>query len=145
VSTRGYSPPNEGVLTSGQTRDLEAAKRFFTQALAVEGQPPERVTTDGHDAYPRAIRETLGSKVIHRCNRYLNSRSEQDHRGVKQRYYPMQGFGNFDSAAWFCRALEEVRQFFRPRSRMKQVVSLAERRHLFLQRFRTRTALLRVA
>ena len=45
-----------------QTRDLEAAKQFFAQALAVEGHPPERVTTDGHGAYPRAIRETLGGR-----------------------------------------------------------------------------------
>src|SRR5262249_20998212 len=81
-----------------QTRELEAAKRFFTHALAVEGQPPERVMADGRDAYPRAIRETLGNKVIHRCNRYLNSRLERDHGGVKPRYYPMQGLSNFDSA-----------------------------------------------
>lgn len=117
-----------------QTRDLKAAKRFFTQALAVEGSPPERVTTDGHDAYPRAIREILGSRVKHRCNRYLNSRLEQDHRGVKQRYYPMQGFGSVESAARFCRAFEEVRQWFRARSRMKQTVSLSEKRRLFLER-----------
>jgi putative transposase len=37
-------------------RDMEAAKRFLTQALAVVGHAPERVTTDGHDSYPRAIR-----------------------------------------------------------------------------------------
>jgi hypothetical protein len=64
------------------------------------------VTTDGHDSYPRAIRQTLGSQVIHRCNRYLNNRIEQDHRGIKQRYYPMRGFGNVESAARFCRAFD---------------------------------------
>jgi putative transposase len=125
-----------------QTRDLEAAKRFFTQALAVAGQPPERVTTDGHDAYPRAIREALGSKVIHRCNRYLNSRLEQDHRGIKQRYYPMQGFGSAESDSRFCQAFEEVRQAFRGRSRMNQAVSLAEKRRLFLERFAALTAMM---
>jgi putative transposase len=72
-----------------ETRDLEAAKQFFARALAVVGKVPQRVTTDGHTAYPRAIRETLGEKVRHRCNPYLNSRLEQDHRGIKQRYYPM--------------------------------------------------------
>jgi putative transposase len=41
-----------------ETRDMEAAKRFFRQARAVVGSAPTRVTTDGHDAYPRAIRET---------------------------------------------------------------------------------------
>ncbi len=76
-----------------EKRDLEAAKRFFKQAVDVVGHAPERVTTDGHDSSPRAIRETLGSKVVHRCNRYLNNRLEQDHRGIKQRYYPMRGFG----------------------------------------------------
>ncbi len=30
---------------------------------------------------------------------YLNNRLEQDHRGSKQRYYPLRGFGNFDAAA----------------------------------------------
>jgi transposase-like protein len=119
-----------------QTRDLEAAKRFFAQALAVVGLPPERVTTDGHDAYPRAIHETLGSTVLHRCNSYLNSRLEQDHRGIKQRYYPMQGFGSVESASRFCQAFEEVRQWFRVRKQMKQVVSLAAKRRLFVERFK---------
>ena len=54
-------------------RDMGAAKRFFKAALDVAGQTPERVTTDGHDAYPRAIRETLGEEVTHRCNPYLNN------------------------------------------------------------------------
>ena len=49
------------------------------------------MTTDGHDSYPRALRKTLGSEVTHRCNPYLNNRLEQDHRGIKQRYYPMRG------------------------------------------------------
>src|SRR5260370_35807487 len=57
-----------------EKRDMEAAKRFFKQAVEVVGHTPERVTTDGHDSYPRAIRETLGSDVIHRCNPYLNNR-----------------------------------------------------------------------
>jgi len=118
-----------------KTRDLEAAKQFFAQALAVIGKPPQRVTTDGHTAYPRAIRETLGKKVIHRCSPYLNSRLEQNHRGIKQRYYPMQGFGSLESAARFCHAFEEVRCWFRPRQRMTPAVSLADKRHLFVKRF----------
>jgi len=52
------------------------------------------VTTDGHDSYPRAVRETLGPDVYHRTSRYMNNRIEQDHRGIKQRYYPMRGFGS---------------------------------------------------
>jgi transposase-like protein len=33
-----------------EKRDLEAAKRFFKQAVDVVGHAPERVTTDGHDS-----------------------------------------------------------------------------------------------
>jgi transposase-like protein len=46
-----------------QTRDLEAATRFFQRAVQVLGHGPEQVTTDGHTAYPRAIREALGPQV----------------------------------------------------------------------------------
>jgi transposase-like protein len=53
---------------------------------------------------PRAIRETLGSDVLHRTNRSLNNRLEQDHRGIKQRSYPLRGFGSVAAAARFCRA-----------------------------------------
>ena len=42
-------------------RDMDAAKRFFAQAREVVGHGPEQVTTDGHDAYPRAIREIAGA------------------------------------------------------------------------------------
>src|SRR6266567_8593791 len=113
---------------------MEAAKRFFKQAVEVVGHAPQRVTTDGHDSYPRAIRETLGCDVIHRCNPYLNNRVEQDHRGIKQRYYPMRGFGRFSSAARFCRAFDEVRQFFRFRTTMNQLVPLVQQRTMVRQR-----------
>ena len=49
-------------------RNLAAAKRFFRSAKAVTGVIPDRVTTDGHDAYPGAIRMELGSRVRHRTN-----------------------------------------------------------------------------
>ncbi|GHO63353.1 hypothetical protein KSC_022450 [Ktedonobacter sp. SOSP1-52] len=114
-----------------EKRDMDAAKRFFKQALETVGHVPERVTTDGHDSSPRAIRETLGCEVLHRCNPYLNNRLEQDHRGIKQRYSPMRGFGSFASALRFCRAFDETRQFFRFRTTMKQHVSLADQRRLF--------------
>jgi putative transposase len=124
---------------------MEAAKRFFKQAVDVVGHDPERVTTDGHDSYPRAIRETLGSDVLHRTNRSLNNRLEQDHRGIKQRYYPMRGFGSVAEASRFCRAFDEVRQFFRVRTTMKQQVSLAHQREVFHQRLEALKALVVVA
>ena len=72
----------------------------------------DRVTTDGHTSYPRAIRETMGSGVQHRTNKYLNNRLEQDHRGIKQRYYPMRGFGAIEAAARFCCAAGRITQLF---------------------------------
>jgi putative transposase len=128
-----------------EKRDMDAAKRFFTQAVDVGGHQPERVTTDGHDSYPRAIREILGSDVLHRTNRYLTTRLEQDHRGIKQRSYPMRGFGSVGSASRFCRAFDEVRQFFRCRTTMKQKVSLVHQRDLFRQRLEALKALELVA
>ena len=117
-----------------EKRDMDAAQQFFKQALAVVGHTPERVTTDGHTSYPRAIHETLGDHVLHRTNKYLNNRLEQDHRGVKQRYYPMHGFGNSDSAARFCCAFDELRNYFRPHSTMGEPTSLSEQRRAFLDR-----------
>ena len=117
-------------------RDMDAAKRFFIAALEVAEETPEKVTTDGHDSYPRAIRETLGEEVVHRCNPYLNNRVEQDHRGIKQRYYPMRGFGTFDAAARFCRAFDEQRHYFRMRTTMRQrVPPLAEQRREYCVRW----------
>jgi len=118
-----------------EKRDMAVAQRFFTAALDAAGHAPEQVTTDGHDAYPRAIRETLGDGVTHRCSRYKNNRIEQDHRGVKQRSYPMRGFGSFASAARFCAGFEEQRQFFRAVSRSGERVSLAQRRGRFQERW----------
>ncbi len=73
-------------------RDMVAPKRFFKGAKDVVGHAPERVTTDGHLAHPRAIHRILGRKVVHRTSRLAlielpYYRMEQDHRGIKQRYY----------------------------------------------------------
>jgi len=127
------------------TRDMEAAKRFFTQARAVAGDAPEKVTTDGHDAYPRAIRETLGPDVQHRTSRYMNNRLEQDHRGIKQRYYPMRGFGSFAAAARFGTAHDKLRDHFRYRQHMNESVSLADQRRLFQERWGEVCAVLQAA
>jgi len=59
---------------------------------------------------------------------------EPDHRGIKQRYYPMRGFGNVEAAARFCRAFDELRHYFRPRHTMGETVSLARQRQLFCER-----------
>ena len=87
--------------------------------------------------YRRAIRWIIGRKAWHRTTQYLNNYTEQSHRGVKQRYYPMLGFGNFESAARFCAAFDELRQYFRVRRRGEAHVSLGEQRRLFLARWRS--------
>ena len=114
------------------TRDMVAAQRFFRSTQSMVSQAPKQVTTDGHDSYPWAIREVLGPDVQHRCSAYLNRRIERDHRAVKQRYYPMLGFGEFRSAQRFCRAFEEVRQYFRPRRKQNESYPLSHRRRQFL-------------
>jgi len=63
-------------------RDM-AAQAFFRSAKATTGVIPGRVTTDGHDSDPRAIRTELGHAVRHRTSAYLNNKLEQDHRTSK--------------------------------------------------------------
>ncbi len=103
------------------------------------------VTTDGHDSYPRAVREPLGPDVSHRTSRSMNNRIEQDHRGITQRNYPMRGFGSFDSAARFCPAHDELHDHLRPRTRFNEPVSLAEHRRLFQERWGEVCVLLQAA
>ncbi|EFH87918.1 Integrase catalytic region [Ktedonobacter racemifer DSM 44963] len=128
-----------------EKRNMEAAQRFFKQAVATVGHVPDQVTTDGHSSYPRAIRETMGSNVTHRTSKYLNNRLEQDHRGIKQRYYPMRGFGAFEAAARFCCAFDELQDYFRPRSIGGESISLSEQRRAFLDRLVVLQALLQAA
>ncbi len=126
-------------------RDMAAAQAFFRSAKAVTGVTPDRVTTDGHDSYPRAIRTELGKRVRHRTSAYLNNRLEQDHRGIKGRYRPMRGFKCPRSAARFCRAYDELRNFLRLRSRPHQHVPADRQRLLLLGRSVTVLAILQAA
>ena len=95
-------------------RDMKAAEAFFHSARATMGFRLDRVTTDGHGSYPRAIRRVLGKAVRHRTNAYLNNRLEQDHRGIKGRIRCMQGFKSHDAASRFCREHGEVRDLLLP-------------------------------
>ena len=126
-------------------RDMEAARAFFRSAKAVTGITPDRVTTDGHDSYPRAIRTELGRGVRHRTSAYLNNRLEQDHRGIKGRYRSMRGFKCPRSAARFCRTYDELRSFLRLRSRPHQHVPADRQRLLLLGRSVTVLAILQAA
>jgi len=49
----------------------------------------------------------------------------------------MRGFGAFASAARFCPAFEEQRQYFRAQARAGELVSLGERRRRFRDRWAT--------
>jgi transposase-like protein len=108
-----------------ERRDMTAANAFFRSAMATLGFLPNRVTTDGHGSYPRAIRTVLGSRVQHRTNAYFNNRLEQDHRGIKGRIRCMRDFKNHESAERVCREHGELRDLLRPRRRHNQVISAA--------------------
>jgi putative transposase len=125
-----------------ERRDMAAAQAFFRSAKAATGLVPDRVTTDGHGSYPRAIRTTLGRRVAHRTSRYKNNRLEQDHRGVKGRTRCMRGFKSFASAERFCRSHDELRDFLRLRTRHNQHVPADRRRRLHLRRAAAALAIL---
>ncbi len=72
-----------------ETRDVNAAKHFFRQAMKSVG-PPRVITLDAYAASHRAVRELkaegrLPRRVRVRSSKYLNNRIEQDHRCIKQR------------------------------------------------------------
>ncbi len=86
-----------------EKRDKAAAKRFFKKAIGNNGAP-EKITLDGYEATHQAVaalkaEELLPAQTQVRTSKYLNNLIEQDHRRVKQRYYPMLGFKQFASAA----------------------------------------------
>jgi IS6 family transposase len=72
------------------TRDAQAAKRFFSKALAAShSSTPRVVTVDKNAAYPKAFKELKAEgKMPERCelrqSKYLNNVVEQDHRFVKR-------------------------------------------------------------
>jgi DDE superfamily endonuclease len=109
---------------SSKHRNLAAAKRFFRSAKAFTGVTPDRVTTDGHKAHPRAIRSEP------RTSFHLNNRLEQDHRGIKGRCC----FKSVPSARRYCRGHDELRNFLRSLSRMCQHVPAATRRFHHMRR-----------
>lgn len=114
-----------------QYLDMRAAKAFFRFARTTMGFRPDRVTTDGHGFYPRAIRSVLGNKVRHQTSAYLNDRLEQDHRGIKGRIRCIRGFKSHDAASRFCREHGELRDLLRPRRHHNETVSASLRRSRF--------------
>jgi transposase-like protein len=85
-----------------ENRDKADAVGFFKKAIG-NNEAPEKITLDGSRASHQAIAElkaegVLPAQTLVRTNRYLNNMIEQDHRKVKQRYYPMLGFKTLGSA-----------------------------------------------
>ena len=78
------------------------------------------------------IREPQES-VLHRTNQYLNNLIEQDHRGIKQRYGPIKGFKSLRSASRFCRAYDELRNYYKV-SKRGEKVSLKQQRISYLNK-----------
>ena len=117
-----------------EKRDFKAAEEFFKSALEIAETPPEKVTTDKHGSYPRSIEEILGEKVKHRTNKYLNNLIEQNHREIKQRYGPMRCFGEFHAADRFCRAFDELKNFYKTTGDRNTKRTLAERRENYMEK-----------
>ena len=95
---------------------MRATKQFFKEALDLSEDALARVTTDEEVSYPRAIREEIGESVLHRTNQYLNmnkiiggSNNDMDH--VK----------SFISASRFCRAHDELRNYYKVGKRRENV------------------------
>ena len=115
-------------------RDTKTAKAFFRSARATMGFRPERVMTDGHGSYPRAIRSVLGKIVRHRTSACLNNRLERAHRGIKGRIRCRRGFKSRGAAHRSCRQQGELRNLLRPRRSHNQVVSASSRHVRFARR-----------
>jgi transposase-like protein len=87
-----------------ESRDKQAAKRFFKKALAFSHvSRPRVITVDKNPAYPGAIEELKEEKQVPkdvqiRQIKYLNNIVEQDHRFIKRLVRSMLGFKSFDTA-----------------------------------------------
>ena len=95
-------------------RDIDAAKRFLTQAIEEAGMP-EKITVDAYPATHSAIAELkktviLPANTVVRASKYLNNLIQQGHRGVKQRAYPMLGYKRFENAGVIISGIELARK-----------------------------------
>ncbi|MBZ5752933.1 IS6 family transposase [Metabacillus rhizolycopersici] len=97
-----------------ESRDKQAAKRFFKKALAASHIcKPRVITVDKNPAYPVAIQELKEEKSMPegiqlRQVRYLNNIVEQDHRFVKKRVRSMLGFKSYETATSILSGVEAM-------------------------------------
>jgi transposase, IS6 family len=92
------------------SRDGEAAKRFFSKALAAPHiSIPRVITVDKNAAYPKAFKELKAERImpdacVLRQSKYLNNLVEQDHRAHQTIGQARDGFLFFgDCVANFAR------------------------------------------
>jgi IS6 family transposase len=78
-------------------RDVQAARRFFQQAIGATKVTPTQVTTDKAPIYPGVL-DALPPAVRHRSKQYENNRVEADHGRLKARLRPMRGLRQERSA-----------------------------------------------
>jgi transposase-like protein len=78
-------------------RDVQAARRFFEQAIGTTKQAPVEVITDKPAAYPAGL-EALLPGAWQRTDRYANNHIEADHGRLKARLGPMRGLKQDRSA-----------------------------------------------
>ena len=97
-----------------ESRDKQAAKRFFKKALAASHIcKPRIITVDKNPAYPVAIQELKEEKdmpkgIQIRQVKYLNNIVEQDHRFIKKRIRPMLGLKSFRTAKRIIAGIEAM-------------------------------------
>ena len=78
-------------------RDLNAATKFFVNAINSYGAPAE-ITTDRAHALVRVVSELLPD-ALHDTTQYANNRVEADHGRLKARLRPMRGLKRDRSAS----------------------------------------------
>ncbi|MDM5235089.1 IS6 family transposase [Bacillus cereus] len=97
-----------------ESRDKQAAKRFFKKALAFSHvSKPRVITVDKNPAYPIAIQELKEEKQMPegiklRQVKYLNNIVEQDHRFIKKRIRPMLGLKSLRTAKRIIAGIEAM-------------------------------------
>lgn len=106
-------------------------------AAAAVGHKPRQVTTDGHTACPRAIRETQGQRVERTVYQGClgNQEMEQESSRCQAALLPDAGIQVMVAAGLHCRPFDEVRNYFRPRAEMGEEWPWSQRRERFVSRY----------
>ena len=104
------SKENRFVLASrfSRTREMGDAKALFKETKSKIYGLPMKITTDGMQAYPRAINSAFYSNTYPRVEHYIapgithkhqNNLVERHHNTIRQRTKTMRGFANMESAS----------------------------------------------